>query len=182
MSVVCPGTSWAPTSGRSLRGNAVPSFPTAYWAAWDADAEFIPGASLPDASAGQLYAVLVFLYFGDKVTLADISGRGLCIPSGRIEQGETPEAAAVREVWEETGAHLTQRQLLGCYRLVARGRENHVRWCPVYVAAAEHFDPVPVGSESRGVMLVDAKSLPNLYFTWDPLIEAVFAYADTTRS
>ena len=34
------------------------------------------------------------------------------IPSGGIEDNETPEAACIREVWEETGYHVeVQRQL-----------------------------------------------------------------------
>ena len=41
----------------------------------------------------------MFVFYGDKVALADIEGRGLCIPSGKIEPGETLDAAAERETW-----------------------------------------------------------------------------------
>ena len=131
---------------------------------------------------GRLYAVLVFLYAQEKVVLADIGGRGLCIPSGRIEPGETPEQAAVREVWEETGARLTDYRLLGSYRLVGRGPECRTRWCPVFLAEADHFEPIPAGSESRGVFFAAPVDLPDLYFTWDPLIASVFAYAAANRT
>nr|WP_309686188.1 NUDIX domain-containing protein [Armatimonas sp.] len=36
-------------------------------------------------------AALVFPFYGDKIVLAEIPGRGWCIPSGRLEPGETPE-------------------------------------------------------------------------------------------
>ena len=86
------------------------TFPTVHWQAWDADATFLPGDELPPDSQGRLYAVLVFLFYGDKVALADIAGRGYCIPSGRIEPGEALDAAAEREVWEETGGRLAPDQ------------------------------------------------------------------------
>ncbi|MGO9910920.1 MAG: NUDIX domain-containing protein, partial [Acidimicrobiales bacterium] len=35
------------------------------------------------------------------------------IPGGRVEPGETPEAAVARELWEETGLAVVVTQLLG---------------------------------------------------------------------
>ncbi|MBV9850832.1 MAG: NUDIX domain-containing protein, partial [Armatimonadetes bacterium] len=151
-------------------------FPTAYWEAWDADATFLPGDQLPLESRGGLYAVLVFVFYGDKVALADILGRGLCIPSGRLEPGETLDAAAEREVWEEVGGHLVpdRRALIGCYRLVTHGgpEAGRVRWCPVFVAEALGFEPLPAGSESNGRFLAAIEDVADLYFTWDPLMAA----------
>ena len=160
-------------------------FPTVYWRAWDADATFLPGDELPPESQGCLYAVLVFVFYGDKVALADIAGRGLCIPSGRVEPGESLDAAAEREVWEEVGGHLApdRRRLIGCYRLVTRGGSDagRVRWCPVFVAEALGFEPIPSGSESRGVFFAAVEDVAELYFTWDPLMAAVFAYAEAQK-
>lgn len=42
-----------------------------------------------------------FCFFKDKVLLADVKGRGWNIPGGHVEQGETPEEAFHREVFEE---------------------------------------------------------------------------------
>src|SRR5579875_2774870 len=81
-------------------------FPTVYWAGWDVDATFEPSEELPPASDGRLWAVLGFVFYGDKIVLADIEGRGWCIPSGRIEAGETIDEAIERECFEETGARL----------------------------------------------------------------------------
>ncbi len=152
---------------------------------WDADATFWPGDELPGESQDRLYAVLVFLFYGDKVALADIAGRGLCIPSGRIELGEALDDAAQREVWEETGGRLApeRRRLIGCYRLVSRGGAVpvQVRWCPVFVAEALGFEAIPAGSESNGLFLAAIEDVADLYFTWDPLMAAVFAYADAQK-
>ena len=158
----------------------LPTFPTVYWPFADADATFLPGPQLPPESEGKLYAVLVFLFYGDKIALADIAGRGMCIPSGRIEPGETIDATAVRECFEETGALLIddRRTLIGCYRMAGRATGNAVRWCPVFVAEAQGFGPLPPGSESHGVFLAAVEDVADLYFFWDELMAVVFGYAE----
>ena len=161
-------------------------FPAVYWAEWDSDATFDAGDALPPESAGRLWAVLLFVFYGDKVALADIDGRGLTIPSGRIEPGETLDEAAVREAWEETGADLDpqRRRLIGCYRLTPRTGEHagKTRYCPVFAAEAFGFAPLPAGSESRGLVLAAWEDVADLYFTWDPLMAAVFDYARERRA
>lgn len=156
-------------------------FPTVYWQAWDSDATFAPGEELPPESEGRLWAVLVFVFYGDKIALADIEGRGWCIPSGHIEAGETLDEAAVREVREEIGAHLCpdRRRLIGWYCLTPRGGKNagQTRFCPVFVAEALGFEALPVGTESRGLFLASMEDVADLYFTWDALMAAVFDYA-----
>jgi len=158
-------------------------FPPVYWKSWDVDAEFEPGARLPEGSRDLLWAALTIVYYGDKVVLADIEGRGLCIPSGKIEAGETLDEAAEREVFEETGARLDpeRRRLIGCYRLITRTEPKKVRYCPVFVAEAIGFEPIPESSESRGIFLAAIEDLSDLYFTWDELMAAVFDHAERTR-
>ncbi len=157
-------------------------FPTVYWAAQDADATFTAGEHLPPESEGRLWAVLMFVFYGDKVALADIEGRGLCIPSGRIEAGETVDEAGAREAWEETGArlHPERRRLIGCYSLASRS--GRTRFCPVLVAEAWGFEPIPPGSESRGLILAAWEDVADVYYTWDALMSAVFEYAEERRN
>ncbi len=160
-------------------------FPTVYWHAWDVDATFAPGEELPVESEGLLWAVLAFVFYGDKVVLADIAGRGWCIPSGRIEPGETIDGTLERESYEETGArlHPRQRRLIGCYRLGFRGgeRAGQTRYCPVFIAEALGFEPLPPGTESRGIFLASVEDVADVYYVWDALMDAVFAYAEAQK-
>ena len=94
------------------------SFPTVYWPAWDVDATFVPGDELPPESEGRLWAVLVFVFYGDKVALADIAGRGYVHPVGPDRAGRDVDAAAERESLggDRRAPHPRRRRLIGCYR------------------------------------------------------------------
>lgn len=161
-------------------------FPTVYWPHWDVDATFVASENLPLESEGRLWAVLVFLFYGDKIALADIARRGMCIPSGRIEPGETILGAAERECYEETGARLRtdSRRLIGCYRMVSRSgaHAGQPRFCPVFIAEALGFEPIPQGSESLGLFLASIEDVADLYFFWDSLMAAVFEFADSQKN
>ena len=154
-------------------------FPTVYWAPWDVDATFIACDALPPGSEGRLFAVLVHCFFGDNIVLADIEGRGPTVPSGRIEPGETVDEAAVREVYEETGArlHPSRRRMIGVTVTRSRKEPGAERYSPVFIAEVTTFDPIPVGSESRGFLLIAPEQVADTYYSWDPLLEAEFEYA-----
>lgn len=160
-------------------------FPPTYWQGWDSHVTFLPGDILPEESEGRLYAVLVFVFYGDKIALADIAGRGMCIPSGRIENGETIDESAVRECFEEVGAQLIEgrRRLLGCYCMVpAHSPENTVaKYCPVFVAEAAGFVSLPPGTESQGMFLAAMEDVAEQYFFWDDLLSSVFNHAQQMR-
>jgi len=145
------------------------------------DATFLPGEHLPLESRGHLWAVLVHAYYGDQVVLADIVGRGVTIPSGKIEPGETIDQAAVREVYEETGGRLhdTRRYLIGCHLSTRRsGPEAGItKYSPVIVAEVVQFDPIPEGSESRGFVLLAPEAVAEQYYMWDDLLAAEFNFA-----
>lgn len=54
-----------------------------------------------------------FAFDGDKILLTRLRDRDWDIPGGMIEAGETPQQAAIREVWEETYATVEIIELIG---------------------------------------------------------------------
>ena len=61
-----------------------------------------------------------------RVTQGDLSWQ---FPAGKIEPGETPEEAAVRETQEETGLRVAPKKSLGCRVHPLTGREIHYIAC-----------------------------------------------------
>jgi 8-oxo-dGTP diphosphatase len=171
------------TSSNTSTDDQGMAFPTVNWPQWKCHASFFPGTSLPDVPKSSLYAVLGFIFKEDKVVLANIKGRGYCIPSGRIEEGEEALVALVREAYEETGAMLDvyHVQLIGWYSLVNTPSNTNARICPVYIARAGEFLPIPPESESLGYRFTSLEDVPALYFAWDDLLAAVFNYANQKR-
>lgn len=150
--------------------DALPGFPTVRWQR--ETATFVAaGEPLPDVPEP---AALVFPFYGDRLVLADIPGRGWCIPSGRKEPGESAEAAVRREAYEEAGVHLGRVAPLGCF-LLTDTDSGALRRAPAFVADVIGLIDLPEGSESRGRMLAAIEDVSALYYAWDPLLAAVFA-------
>ncbi len=96
---------------------------------------------MPVPSEGRLYitnempprevcgSAFGFAFDGNRVLLTRLKTRGWDIPGGRIEAGETPEQAAIREVWEEARARVKIVELLGIQELEIMGpRPANHRW------------------------------------------------------
>ena len=179
------------------------TFPTVLWG--ETRATFLPvGAGLPTAP---LTAALIFAMQDREFVLADIAGRGWCIPGGRLETGESAEQAARREAYEEIGATLGPLHLLGHYLLTpvspstdeeetsdgtgqsraddaqpvlvphTRHASPDARLVATYLADVTALAPLPLGTELRGVRRVRYEELRAVYYAWDALLEAMFAYA-----
>ena len=85
--------------------------------------------------------------------------KGLFVPvGGKLEYGESPRAAAIREVGEETGFEIGKVRYKG---LLVDSSPNDYNWtCFVYQAAIEYVSP-PLCAE--GILIwVPIGSLPNL--------------------
>ena len=68
------------------------------------------------------YAVSVTFCNGAYVFVRHRDRRTWECPGGHIEPGESPIAAAHRELWEETGAHAAQMTPLCIYRVDVNGK------------------------------------------------------------
>jgi 8-oxo-dGTP pyrophosphatase MutT (NUDIX family) len=82
----------------------------------------VGGAALPRPPGGRQAAALLLLFERDErphivLTLraSDLPHHAdqVSLPGGRLEPGETPEAAALREAWEETGINPGEVRTLG---------------------------------------------------------------------
>ncbi|WP_077614919.1 RNA deprotection pyrophosphohydrolase [Caenibacillus caldisaponilyticus] len=61
--------------------------------------------------------VWVICRFHEQWLLTKHPHRGWEFPGGKVERGETPEEAAVREVFEETGGRVAELKYIGQYKV-----------------------------------------------------------------
>jgi 8-oxo-dGTP diphosphatase len=98
------------------------------------------------------------------------------LPKGKLEDGESPEEGALREVQEETGLRCRLERELDDDRYTDRkGRPKHVRW---WLMAVEGEDPRAPDDEVdvvRWVALADAAAL--LDYAHDRALVAALADA-----
>lgn len=78
--------------------------------------------------------------------------RGLEFPGGKVEIGEFPMDAAVREVMEETGGVVSRIEYLGQYRVAGR-EKNIVK--NIYFANINNLDEKEHYFETAGPVLLD---------------------------
>jgi 8-oxo-dGTP diphosphatase len=87
-----------------------------------------------------LTASLVALWHTDRLLLVFNRYRQCWeLPGGMIDPGETPRQAAVRELREETGAHLEDLTFAG-YARFTLGTDHHTEYAALYTAHATPHD------------------------------------------
>ena len=99
--------------------------------------------------------VWVVCLYKDKWLLTDHTFRGLEFPGGKVEEGESPETAAIREVKEETGGLVSNIEYIGQYKVVGRGRTIIKN---IYFAQIDKLEPQASYFETNGPVLL--KNLP----------------------
>lgn len=101
--------------------------------------------------------VLVFPSYDHRLLMVRHQSRGWELPGGKVERGEQPMAAAVREVYEESGAVLKGLRWIGQYSLRSR------RFCltkNIYYGEVLRLEPLPKGFETVQVRLFDTPPYP----------------------
>ncbi|HSI66895.1 MAG TPA: NUDIX domain-containing protein [Planococcus sp. (in: firmicutes)] len=102
--------------------------------------------------------VLIISKFNGKWVLTDHPERGLEFPGGKAETGESLVEAAVREIYEETGACADQLEWLAEYKVNAEKP-----FCKtVFLACISRMEEVPL-RETNGAVLVDHLALDDRY-------------------
>ncbi|CQR48199.1 Putative 8-oxo-dGTP diphosphatase YtkD [Paraliobacillus sp. PM-2] len=99
--------------------------------------------------------VWVICRWKDKWLLTKHKNRGLEFPGGKVEIGETPEEAAIREVKEETGGVIKTLTYVGQYYV--KGKTEHVAK-NIYFAEVSMLTTQPTYYETEGPVLL--KELP----------------------
>lgn len=102
------------------------------------------------------FAVLVFPLICGKLLWAKHPIRGWEVPGGKVEMGETPEKAAVRETFEETGAVLGSLEWVGEYGIAQLNGDIKYKW--VYIGIVEDVHARPFHSEMLDVQAYQAIS------------------------
>ncbi len=120
------------------------------------------------------FASLVFPWQEENVLICKIEDRGWCIPSGRVEPYESSLEAAIREAQEEAGAILNNVIYIGCYRIRER---SEIRWADVYAADVIDLVDLDPAFESTDRKFTTLEQLPDIYYLWNPLTEAVFHHS-----
>lgn len=83
---------------------------------------------------------------------------GWALPGGFVDYGETLEAAAEREAWEETSLRVCGLRLLGCYSDPLRDKRQHTI-STVFIATGEGL--LHAGDDAADIALFPLDAIPS---------------------
>ena len=118
-----------------------------------------------------------YCFYHGKVLVCDISGRGLTIPGGHIDAGETAADCLIRETAEEACVGLTNLRLLGFIEADHRANRAFDGQYPLRsVQAIYRADVADVGEfesrhESTDRRFVTIGQLPSIHHEWNAVLQ-----------
>jgi 8-oxo-dGTP diphosphatase len=97
-----------------------------------------------------IYAIIVSKYSGKWLFVRHKQRSTFEVPAGHIEENETPDEAAVRELREETGAQTFTIDCIATYSVSNKGVTGYGR---LYFADISELGPLPGDSEIGEVLM-----------------------------
>ncbi len=106
--------------------------------------------------------------------------RGFALPGGFIDEGESAEDAAVREMREETGLQVSLTGLLGVYSRPDRDPRFHTLTV-VFVGCADNPEHIRAGDDAAAADFYALDALPQLVFDHAHIIADFQQYLQKRR-
>ena len=133
------------------------------------NSDFLPGTKL-------IYSVIAARYYDKWVFVRHHQRNTFEIPGGHIEDNETPDEAAKRELMEETGAIKFSMECVNTYSVT---QDGETRFGRLYLADIFELGPVPDISEIDEITLLDNIPVPVTYPEIQSLLfKKVLAYIE----
>jgi 8-oxo-dGTP diphosphatase len=105
-----------------------------------------------DPGAKLTYSVIASKYKDKWLFVRHHKRRTFEIAGGHIEEGETPDEAAARELMEETGA---LKFNIDCVATYSVKKDGETGWGRLYFAEVLELGPIPDISEIEEVVMLD---------------------------
>lgn len=102
--------------------------------------------------------VLVYAFYKERLLFTHHKDRGWELPGGIRHPNEWPINAAIREVYEETGAELSSLEPIGQYTMFYPHRPDEVK--TIYIAQIRELHPLPLGFETDEIQLLNPPPSP----------------------
>lgn len=120
--------------------------------------------------------VVALVLYGDKLVFTRHKERGLEWPGGKVEKGESPLEAVIREIKEETGGIVRSAWLVGQYKVVPHLDEPFFK--NIYVAEVAYLiDGGHSGEDTWGPVLLEPSINPDPRQGFSPLVcDGVFQF------